>query len=297
VQPLIGRNVTPEDSLPGAKDTALISHHLWQRLFGADPGILGRELRVESDTLTIIGVMPPGFRFPFQTDLWRLTDRFFNRENRGMRIDQVIGRLKPEANTEMARAEMKHIAVRLAQQYPATNAEVTSTVTPLRDASVGRMRGSFLPLLGASGFLLLIACINVANLLLVRGAARQREMAIRLALGARRRNLIGQLMTESLLLSLLGGGGGALLAAWGLDVLVALIPSELLPFWIEIKIDLLALGFTLAVSLLTGVVFGLWPAWRAVNLNLNESLKDGNPTAGARSPQARELLVIAEIAL
>jgi putative ABC transport system permease protein len=297
VRPLIGRNVAPEDSRPGAKDTALISHNLWRRRFGADPGIIGRELRVDGGALTIIGVMPAGFRFPFQTDLWRLTDRYFNRENRGMRIDQVIGRLKPEANTDLARAEMKQIASRLAQQYPATNAEVTSTVAPLRDAFVGRKRGSFLLLLGASGFLLLIACANVANLLLARGAARQREMAIRLALGAGRRKLIGQLMTESLLLSLLGAGGGVLLAAWGLDALVALIPSELLPFWIEIKIDLAALGFTLAVSLLTGVIFGLWPAWRAINLNLNESLKDGSPTAGARSQQARQSLVIVEIAM
>ncbi len=297
VQPLIGRNVAPEDSLSGAKDTALISHQLWRRRFGADPKIIGRELRVEGDTLTIIGVMPPGFRFPFQTDLWWLTDRYFNRENRGMRIDQVIGRLKPEANLEMARAEMKQIAGRLAQQYPATNAEVTSTVTPLRDAFVGGMRRSFLLLLGASGFLLLIACANVANLLLARGAARQREMAIRLALGAGRRKLIGQLMTESLLLSLMGGGGGVLLAAWGLEALVALIPSELLPFWIQIKLDPVALGFTLGVSLLTSAVFGLWPAWRAANLNLNESLKDGSSTAGARAPQARQSLVIAEIAL
>jgi putative ABC transport system permease protein len=297
VRPLIGRNVTPEDSRPGAKDTALISHNLWRRRFGADPGIIGRELRVEGSALTIIGVMPAGFRFPFKTDLWRLTDRYFNRENRGMRIDQVIGRLKPEANTELARAEMEQIASRLAQQYPATNAEVTSTVAPLRDAFVGRKRGSFLPLIGASGFLLLIACANVANLLLVRGAARQREMAIRLALGAGRRKLIGQLMTESLLLSLISAGAGVLLAAWGLDALVALIPSELLPFWIEIKIDLAALGFTLAVSLLTGLIFGLWPAWRAINLNLNESLKDGSPTAGARSQQARQSLVIVEIAM
>jgi putative ABC transport system permease protein len=157
---------------------------------------------------------------------------------------------------------------------------VTSSVTPLRDAFVGRMRGSFLLLIGASGFLLLIACANVANLLLAHGAARQREMAIRLALGAGWRKLIGQLMTESLLLSLIGGGG-VLLAAWGLDALLALIPSKLLPFWIDIKIDLVALGFTLAASLLTGFVFGLWPAWRAINLNLNESLKDGSPTTGA----------------
>jgi predicted permease len=297
VRPLIGRSVTPEESRSGTEDTVLISHHLWQRRFGADPGILGRALTVEGSALTIIGVMPAGFRFPFQTDLWRLTDRYFNRENRGLRIDQVIGRLKPEANTELARAEMKQIASRLAQQYPETNAEMTSSVVPLRDAFVGRMRGSFLLLLGASGFLLLIACTNVINLLLVRGAARQREMAIRLSLGASRRKLIGQLMTESLLLSLLGGGGGVLLAAWGLDALVALIPSELLPFWIEIRIDHMALGFTLAVSLLTGVAFGLWPAWRAMNLNLNELLKDGNLAAGARSPQVRQLLVITEIAL
>jgi putative ABC transport system permease protein len=297
VRPLIGRDVTPEDSQAGAKDTVLISHNLWLRRFGADPGILGRELTIDGSSLTIIGVMPAGFRFPFQTDLWWMTDIYFNRENRGMRIDQVIGRLNPEANAELARAEIKQIAGRLAQQYPETNAEVISTVTPLRDAFVGKMRGSFLLLLAASGFLLSIACANVANLLLVRGAARQRELAIRLTLGAGRRKLIGQLMTESLLLSLLGGVGGVFLAYWGLNALVVLIPGELLPFWIDIEIDLVALGFTLAVSLLTGIVFGLLPAWHAGNLNLNESLKDGSPTAGARSRQVRELLVIAEIAL
>jgi putative ABC transport system permease protein len=297
IRPIIGRNVTPEDSRPGAKDTVLISHYLWQSRFGSDPGVIGREMRVEGSALTIIGVMPAGFRFPFQTDLWWLTDRYFNREFRGMRIDQAIGRLKPGASIEQARAEMKQIAGRLERQYPETNAEVTSTVTPLRDAFVGRMRSSFLLLLGASGFLLLIACANVANLLLARGAARHREMAIRLALGAGRRQLVRQLMTESLTMSLLGGAGGVLLAAWGVDALVALIPSELLPFWINIKIDFVALGFTLVVSLLTGAVFGLWPALRAINLNLNESLKDRNPAAGARSPQARQALVTAEIAL
>src|SRR6185369_8895988 len=169
VAPFLGHGPTPDRS-----DTILLSHGLWQRKFGSDPAILGRQLHVDGRSLTVIGVMPPGFRFPFQSDIWWLNDRYFERENRGFRIDQTIARLKPGVSPEQAHAEMKEIAARLAQTYPETNAEVTATVVPLRDFWFGKLRRSFWLLLGACGFVLLIACGNVANLLITQATVRER---------------------------------------------------------------------------------------------------------------------------
>src|SRR6185295_1093159 len=208
VAPLLGHGPTA-----GNDDTVLLSHGLWQRRFGSDPTILGRQLRIDGHGLTVIGVMPPDFRFPFQSDLWWLNDRYFNRQNRGMRIDQTIGRLKPGVSPEQAHAEMKEVAARLAQTYPDTNAEVTASVVSLRDFWFGKLRRSFWLLFGACGFVLLIACANVANILMTQATVRERELAVRAALGASHGRLIRQSISEALLFVSIGSASGLILGA------------------------------------------------------------------------------------
>ena len=293
VAPLLGHAPAPEDS-----DTVLLGHGLWQKRFGSDPAIIGRQLRIDGHGLTVIGVMPPGFRFPFQSDLWWLNDRYFNRQQRGLRIDQTIGRLKPGVSAEQARAEMQEIAARLAQTYPDTNAEVMATVTSVRDFWFGRLRSSFWLLLGACGFVLLIACANVANLLMTQATVRERELAVRAALGASQGRLIRQSISEALLLVSIGCGGGIVLGALSLRVLVTMLPEELLPFFVKIELDARALAFTLLISVLTALFVGLIPALRAASVDLEQSLKEGGKGGtSARMQRVRGLLVVTEIAL
>ena len=271
---------------------------MWQRRFASDPGIVGRQLRVDGKSLTVIGVMPPEFRFPFQSDLWWLTDRYFNRQTRSWRIDQSIGRLKPGVSPQQAQAEMQGIAARLAQTYPDTNTEVTAAVVPLRDFWFGKIRRSFWLLLGACGFVLLIACANVANLLLTQATVRERELALRAALGASHGRLVRQSISEALLLVSIGAALGIALGAWGLHILVALLPGEVLPFFVKLQLDGRALTFTLAISLLTALFVGLIPALRTTPVNLEQSLKAGGRSGtGAGMQRVRGLLVISEIAL
>ena len=293
VSPSLGAGPTA-----GNADTVLLSHGLWQRRFGSDPAIIGRQLRIDGRSLTVSGVMPPGFRFPFQSDLWWLSDRYFVRHTRSMRIDQTIGRLKPGVSAEQARAEMQQIAARLAQTYPDTNKDVTATVIPLRDFWFGKLRRSFWLLLGACGFVLLIACANVANLLMTQATVRERELALRAALGASRGRLIRQSMSEALLLVSIGCAGGIALGAWGLRLVVALVPEELLPFFVKIELDGRALTFTLLISVLTALVVGLIPALRTASVDLDQSLKEGGKSGtGSRMQRVRGLLVVTEIAL
>lgn len=293
VAPALGAAPTAENS-----DTVLLSHDLWQRRFASDPGIVGRQLRIDGHSLTVTGVMPPGFRFPFQSDLWWLSDRYFNRQTRGLRIDQTIGRLKPGVSAEQARAEMQQIAARLAQTYPDTNTGVTATVVSLRDFWFGKLRRSFWLLLGACGFVLLIACANVANLLMTQATVRERELAVRAALGASRGRLIRQSLSEALLLVSIGCAGGIALGAWGLRMLVALVPEELLPFFVKIELDSRALTFTVLISLLTALFVGLIPALRTASVDLDQSLKEsGRSGTGAGLQRIRGLLVVTEIAL
>lgn len=293
VAPLLGHGPTTTDT-----DTVLLSQGLWQRRFASDPNIIGRQLRIDGQSLTVIGVMPPDFRFPFQSDLWWLNDRYFNRQNRGWRIDQTIARLKPGVSTEQAHAEMREIAARLAQSYPDTNAEVTATVIPVRDFWFGKLRRSFWLLLGACGFVLLIACANVANLLMTQATVRERELALRAALGASHGRLIRQSVSEALLLVSIGCVGGIVLGAWGLRLLVALLPEELLPFFVKIQLDSRALMFTLLISALTAVFVGVIPALRTASVDLDQSLKEGGKSGGnAGTRRIRGLLVVTEIAL
>jgi putative ABC transport system permease protein len=293
VAPLFGHGPNEKDP-----ETVLLSHGLWQRRFGSDPAIVGRQLRIDGQSLTVIGVMPPGFRFPFQSDLWWLNDRYFNRQTRGWRIDQSIARLKPGVSPEQAHAEMQQIAARLAQTYPDTNAEVTATVIPLRDFWFGKLRRSFWLLLGACGFVLLIACANVANLLITQGTVRERELALRAALGASQGRLIRQSISEALLLVSLGCAGGLLLGTWSLRLLVALLPEELLPFFVKIELDGRALIFTLLAALLTALFVGLIPVLRTMSIDLDQSLKAGGKSGTSAGMQrVRGVLVVSEIAL
>ena len=293
VAPLLGH--LPSE---GESNTVLISHGLWQSRFGSDRTILGRQLRIDGTPLTVIGVMPPDFRFPFQSDLWWLSDRYFNRQNRGWRIDQTIGRLKHSVTVEQARAEMHGIAARLAQAYPDSNTEVTATVSPLRDFWFGNLRNSFWLLLGACGFVLLIACANVANLLMTQATARQRELAVRTALGASRARLIRQTLSEVLLLSSIACAGGLILGGLSLRLLVRLLPAELLPFFVKIGLDGRALAFTLVISVLTALLVAVIPAWRTASVDLIRSLNEsGKFGTSNRVQRIQGLLVVTEIAL
>jgi len=293
VAPLLGHGPTAEDA-----DTVLLSHGLWRRRFGSDPAILGRQLRIDGKSLTVIGVMPPGFRFPFQSDLWWLNDRYFDHESRGLRIDQTMGRLKSGVSAEQAQAEMREIAARLAQTYPDTNTEVTASVTSLRDFWFGKLRRSFWLLFGACGFVLLIACANVANLLMTQATVRERELAVRAALGASHGRLIRQSISEAILFVFIGGVGGLVLGALSLRLLVALLPQELLPFFVKIELDGRALVFTFVIAVVTTLLVGLVPALRTGSINLDQSLREGGKSStGAGLQRIRGFLVVAEIAL
>ena len=293
VTPALGHGPTAADD-----DTVLLSHGLWQRRFDSDPAIVGRQLRIDGKSLTVIGVMPPGFRFPFQSDLWWLNDRYFDHESRVLRIDQTIGRLKAGVSQEQAQAEMREIAARLAQAYPNTNAEVTASVVPLRDFWFGKLRRSFWLLLGACGFVLLIACANVANLLMTQATVRERELALRAALGASHGRLIRQSISEAFLFVSIGGVSGLILGALSLRMLVALLPAELLPFFVKIELDGRALIFTLLISVLTALLVGLIPALRTRSIDLDQSLREGGKSnTGSGMQRIRGLLVVTEIAL
>ena len=282
----------------GDANTILLSHGLWQRRFGGDPAIIGRQLRVDGQSLTVIGVMPPDFRFPFQSDLWWLNDRYFDRRSRGFRIDQTIARLKPGVSPQQAQAEMKEITARLAQTYPESNTEVTADIVPLRDFWFGKLRRSLWLLLGACGFVLLIACANVANLLMTQATVRERELTLRAALGASHGRLIRQSIAEALLLVSIGCAGGIALGAWSLCLLIAMLPQELLPFFLKIELDWRALTFALVISALIALFVGLLPALRSASVHLDQSLKEGGKFGtSAHMQRIRGLLVVTEIAL
>ncbi len=299
VSPAQGRGFSPEEETPGKDQVVVLGYGLWQRRFGGDSKIIGQTLTLNGQPFTVIGIMPAGFQFPSKAEIWGpLAPSQQLKAARGSFWLPVVGRLKPGVTPQQAQADMNVIAQRLEQQYPQMNAGYGINVVPLHEQVVGQIRLALLVLLGAVAFVLLIACANVANLLLARSAERQKEMAIRTALGASRRRIIGQLLIESLLLGLLGGVFGLLLAKWGLSLLIAFSPANI-PRLENIRLDGRVLGFTLLVSLLTGLVFGLVPAWQASKPELNETLKESGRSGGssARGQQIRKLLVVSEIAL
>ncbi|HVG21687.1 MAG TPA: ABC transporter permease, partial [Blastocatellia bacterium] len=302
VKPALGRTFLPDEGRPGNQHVVVLSHRLWQRRFGGDAAIVGQTITLDGEGYAVIGVMPPGFRFaPFwatRAELWaplNLAPRASDRRGSSLR---VFAKLKPGVTREQAQAEMAAINQRVEQQYPDSKKALRLSVDPLHEMVVGNIRPALIILLGAVSFVLLISCANVANLLMARATARQKEVAVRMALGATRSRLIRQLLTESLLLSLSGGVLGLLLALWGVPALVALGPDNL-PRADAIGLDSSVLCFTLATSLLTGLIFGLAPALQSSRLELNESLKEGgrSSTEGMRRNRVRRSLVVAEVAL
>ena len=300
VRPLIGRGFMPNEDAPGAERVALISHSLWQRRFAGKTETVGQTIQLNGYEHIVIGVMPEGFKFPESQEIW--TPAGFKRDDaiagRGNHTFSCIARLKAGVTIEEANAEMNAIANRLASTYPETNSNWTTTVKPFREARTKEFSLVLYTMSGAVGFVLLIACANVANLLLARGSERTKATAIRTALGASRWRIMRQLLIESVLIALMGGALGVLFAMWGLDLVTAAIPIEI-PYWMKYSIDSRVLVFTVLVSLATGTLFGLAPALQASKTDVNETLKEGGRGAsgGLRRNKARNMLVITEIAL
>jgi putative ABC transport system permease protein len=300
VQPVMGRTFTAEEDEEGKGAVAVLGYGLWRGRFGSDPNVLGKTITLNGKPRTIVGVMPAGFHFPNgDSDLW--IPLAAPRELAGARSAfwlYMVGRLKPGVSRDEAQADMGTIAAHLAEAYPNELEGLGANVVGLHDQVVGKLRPALLVLVGAVAFVLLIACANVANLLLASAAAREREIAIRAALGAGRRRLVRQLLTESVLLFLVGGVGGVLIAYWGLAALLAVSPADL-PRLDQVKIDGRVLAFTFAVSLVTGLLAGLVPALQGSIRELGDSLKEGgrSSTAGRGAGRLRDALVVAEVAL
>jgi putative ABC transport system permease protein len=303
LKPLLGRPITPDDDRPGAAPVVLLGEGYWTRRFGRDPGIVGQQLTISGVSFTVIGVLPARFHGGWRTidvftPLLRLEDQLGGEKNRGNHPGvYVYGRLKAGVTVEQARADVERIAKHLAEQYPNSNAKRSMTLRPLRDVLVEGTDKQLYTLLGAVAFVLLIACVNVANLLLARAGSRHKEIALRMAMGAPRRRLMRQLLTESTLLALLGGALGLLVAYWGIKGLVGMLPDSQ-PGIEQVRMDGTVLAFTLGISLLTGLVFGVLPAWKSSWTSLHDTLKEGGRgTLGTGHHRLRNTLAVGEIAL
>src|SRR5438552_2187562 len=298
---MLGRDFLPEESQPGRDHVVILSNRLWSRDFAANREILGKQIRMNGEPYTVIGILPPGIHDRFNSQFWIPLTLQPDQTNRDLRPVLVMGRLKDGVSLAQAQSEMNGIAQQLQNEHPNTNVSRRVSVEPLHlNFLTETTRRNLWLLLGAVGFLLLIACVNVASLLLARGTSRQREVALRAALGASRTRVFSQFLTESLVLAVLGGAAGILLAGTIIDLIQAVMPpvGTMLPSEANIRISIPVLIFTIAVTALAGLLFGSAPAWQAARLDLNEVLKLGGRTgaAGARR-NARRVLVIAEFSL
>jgi len=298
VQPILGRLFRPEEDDLNAPPVALIGYQVWQEHFAADKGVVGKTIPINGKQVTVIGVMPKGWRFPEICDIW-MPLQFDEKTNpRGNFFLDCIGKVKKGVSIEQARAELEAITARIAAQHPETNTGVSVHVNSYREESVHNFKTLTLLVMGAVLFVHLIACANVANLLLARGATRAKEIGIRLALGASRRQIIRQLLSESLVLGMVGSALGLLFAVWGVDLMLTALPNEV-PYWIRFDFDWRVFSFALGIGALSSVLFGLLPAFQSSNPQLVDALKEGGRTGagGAKGQRVRNSLVVAEVAL
>jgi putative ABC transport system permease protein len=300
VRPEKGRTFLADDDRTGAAPVVIISNGLWQRRFGSDPNLIGQPLTVNGNSATIVGVMPAGFQFlEPAAEVWvPLSQNQFAGSARSVRLLSVVAKLNDGVSASQGSAELAGIAQQLSTQFPDTNIGVSMRAVALHEQVTGKIRPALLLLLGAVALVLLIACANVVNLMLVRSAGRHKEIAVRAALGAGRLRLLRQLLTESITLSVLGGAAGTLLAYWGINLLLMVNPIPL-PRYNRIGVDFTVLAFTLGTSVLTGIVFGLAPAWQMFRFDLHSTLKEGGRSGAVDSGQRRisKLLVITEVAM
>ena len=298
VQPIIGRQFRPEEDELNAPPVALIGYQVWQEHFGGDRGVVGKIIPINGKQVTVIGVMPKGWRFPEICDIWMPLQMDEKEHARGNFFLDCIAKVKKGVSIEQARAELEAITARIAVQHPETNSGCSVHVTPYREEMVRNFKTLTLLVMGAVLFVHLIACANVANLLLARGATRAKEIGIRLALGASRRQIIRQLLAESIVLGMVGSAIGLLFAVWGVDLMLTALPNEV-PYWIHFDFDWRVFSFALGIGALSSVLFGLLPAFQASNPRLVDALKEGGRTGagGVKGQRMRNSLVIAEVAL
>ena len=298
VQPILGRLFRPEEDELNAAPVALIGYQVWQEHFAGDKGVVGKIIPINGKQVTVIGVMPKGWRFPEICDIWMPLQVNEKENPRGNFYLDCIGKVKQGVSIEQARAELEAITARIATQHPDTNTGVSVHVTSYREENVRNFKTLTLLVMGAVLFVHLIACANVANLLLARGATRAKEIGIRLALGASRRQIIRQLLSESLVLGMIGSALGLLFAVWGVDLMLTALPNEV-PYWIRFDFDWRVFSFALGIGAVSSVLFGLLPAFQASNPQLVDALKEGGRTGagGAKGQRMRNSLVVAEVAL
>jgi putative ABC transport system permease protein len=304
VKPIIGRDFLPEDDRPGAPPAVILSNGLWKNRYGSDPSVIGRSIKVNSVAATVIGVMAPDMKFPFNNDVWvalSVLPPEVRDAKRDVRNFQAIGRLAPGVTLQQARAELQNITRRLTEEYPTTNKDMRVSVMTFNDRVTGpQITRIFLSLMGAVVFVLLIACANVANLLLARAAQRSREIAVRVSLGASRWRIVRQLLVESLLLSILSGVLGLGLSTIGVRMFDAATTGVGKPYWMTFTMDPVVFGFLAAICVGTGVLFGLAPALHVSKTDVHEVLKEGGGRSGTGGMRARRwtsVLIVVEVML
>ncbi len=298
VQPILGRLFRPEEDKLNAPPVALLGYDIWQKHFAGDRSVVGQQIPINGQKVTIIGVMPRGWRFPEVCDLW-MPLQFSEKDHpRGNFFLDCIGKVKPGVSIAQARAELQAITARIAAQHPETNTGTSVHVTPFREENVKHFKALTLLVMGAVLFVHLIACANIANLLLARGATRGKEIAIRSALGASRAQIVRQLLWESLLLGLIGSALGLILSVWGVDLMLTALPNEI-PYWINFDFDWRVIAFAIGTGTISSFLFGSLPALHASRSNLVEDLKEGGRSSagGLKGQRVRSALVVAEVAL